>query len=508
MSLWSSEMAGTALGAALSLLLYASFTQGDPDLLWTHSEMTEAEVGQNVTLPCTVKSISNLKIVSVEWSKKTTKLVVYSQQYGVYMFWPNVSIHIQNNTAETSMGSYLHLFAVNKWDAGVYVCDIASYPFGTIRKEMELKIKDALEVSCDADSAVEVNYGENMAIRCRASADAQYRWTKVRDGHHLVFCLSRQQDHLIKGIKRHKNVFSYERCLPFVPHDLVLPQDKELVSANDTLQLWWVTKAQEGVYALTVNTRDQSTKKAFTITVRMPTTTQSTDVSTSYTSKESRPTDGTITTAPTAGLSTTDSSTWSTDTSDGQQNSGNTTTTAGRLLTSSENHPDGSATSSPPATHTDPYRLFNSTPSSNYSTVFRSTQEMATNDARKQSITYTVEPELGTSMRPEESSTLGNTTESDSTDQMLKSGAAEDAKRSHIALLIIVPILILTIVAGFLYRRHIIKQRMAQPPPFKPLPPPVKYTAARQQDSSPQPLFISRCNSVTEPGVGDSTTVY
>ncbi|XP_029375646.1 cell wall protein DAN4 isoform X2 [Echeneis naucrates] len=462
MSLWSSEMAGTALGAALSLLLYASFTQGDPDLLWTHSEMTEAEVGQNVTLPCTVKSISNLKIVSVEWSKKTTKLVVYSQQYGVYMFWPNVSIHIQNNTAETSMGSYLHLFAVNKWDAGVYVCDIASYPFGTIRKEMELKIKDALEVSCDADSAVEVNYGENMAIRCRASADAQYRWTK----------------------------------------------DKELVSANDTLQLWWVTKAQEGVYALTVNTRDQSTKKAFTITVRMPTTTQSTDVSTSYTSKESRPTDGTITTAPTAGLSTTDSSTWSTDTSDGQQNSGNTTTTAGRLLTSSENHPDGSATSSPPATHTDPYRLFNSTPSSNYSTVFRSTQEMATNDARKQSITYTVEPELGTSMRPEESSTLGNTTESDSTDQMLKSGAAEDAKRSHIALLIIVPILILTIVAGFLYRRHIIKQRMAQPPPFKPLPPPVKYTAARQQDSSPQPLFISRCNSVTEPGVGDSTTVY
>ena len=38
--------------------------------------------------------------------------------------------------------------------------------------------------------------------------------------------------------------------------------------------------------------------------------------------------------------------------------------------------------------------------------------------------------------------------------------------------------------------------RMDLPPPFKPPPPPVKYTAARQSDFSTQRFPTSRCNSV------------
>lgn len=97
-------------------------------------------MGQNVTLPCTVKGSPDLKIVSIEWRKnknEDTKLVLYSEKFGINRFWPNVTMQIENE----SMGSHLHLFRVAKWDSGFYICDITSFPLGTIRRETELEIK-------------------------------------------------------------------------------------------------------------------------------------------------------------------------------------------------------------------------------------------------------------------------------------------------------------------------------------------------------------------------------
>ncbi|XP_044079244.1 T-cell surface protein tactile [Siniperca chuatsi] len=464
MSLGSSDMAGSALGTAFSLLLLASIIQGVQDFEVFHHEKIEAVVGQNVTLPCTVKNSTNIQIVSIEWSKsknENTKLAVYSQVHGLHQFWPNVTIQIENR----SMGSYLHLSRVAKWDSGIYTCDLTTFPLGSIRRDTELRIKDVdVEIMCDVGSTVEVHAGENVTIHCRAFPNAEYRWT----------------------------------------------MNRKLVSEKESLELWWVTDAHAGVYALTVNTGNKSLHKEFIVTVLTATTSLRTDpVTVSPQSSGTEEgligsTDISLTTSPTTGLSTVNTNvTWTmstgTDVTD-DPNLSNVTVTAGERITSFTNYTHISITSSP-ATHTDPYHLNNSSDqeinkthslntstfsdqsvASNLSTtlsygskVFRSTQEMGNVSMR--SITE----------NSDNPGAAGNTTDIENKDT--------DGARSHLWLvLIIAPLLVLIAVAGILCRRKIIKQRMDLPPPFKPPPPPIKYTAARYC----KPFPTSRCNSVTE----------
>ena len=109
--------------------------------------------GQDVVLPCTVNGRSDLKLVSIEWSKninEITKMAVYSPSYGMHLFWPNVSIQIEMKT----LGSNLHLPEVSKWDSGVYICEIATFPLGSIRRETQLEIKGKMEAkTCEAESS-------------------------------------------------------------------------------------------------------------------------------------------------------------------------------------------------------------------------------------------------------------------------------------------------------------------------------------------------------------------
>ncbi|XP_030294181.1 nectin-3-like protein isoform X2 [Sparus aurata] len=220
-------MAKSAPGTAFYLLLLTSIIQGLQDVEVFHYEKMEAVVGQDVVLPCTVHGHSDLKLVCIEWSKninEITKLAVYSSSYGVHLFWPNISMQIENET----LGSYLHLPGVSKWDSGVYICDIATFPLGAIRSETQLEIKDVDFglIICDANSTLEVHVGENVTISCTALPNVQYRWTK----------------------------------------------NKKLLSENASLELSWVTDAHGGAYTLTVNTGKKSLHKTFTISVLRTTT--------------------------------------------------------------------------------------------------------------------------------------------------------------------------------------------------------------------------------------------
>lgn len=112
---------------------------GLEDLEVFHYDKMEAVEGQNVTLPCTVKNSTNLYISSIEWRKnrnKNTKIALFNTLHGKNLFSPNVTIEIENNA-----GSYLHLYEVTKWNSDIYICDLATYPLGTIRSETELTVK-------------------------------------------------------------------------------------------------------------------------------------------------------------------------------------------------------------------------------------------------------------------------------------------------------------------------------------------------------------------------------
>lgn len=119
---------------------YLICSTGHQDFKIFHHEKIEAVLGQNVTLPCTVKSSSTVAIVNIEWRKKQhedTKLAVYTPVHGLHLFWPNITMQIENN----SMGSHLQLYGVTTQDSGIYICHISSFPHGSFRGETVLEIE-------------------------------------------------------------------------------------------------------------------------------------------------------------------------------------------------------------------------------------------------------------------------------------------------------------------------------------------------------------------------------
>lgn len=96
--------------------------------------------GQNITLPCLLKTFADVKIASVEWRKGDTKLVVFHPDFGQHVFWSNVTFLIEKNQSQVT-GSYLHLHEVTEWDSGIYTCEISSFPWGAIKGETRLTVK-------------------------------------------------------------------------------------------------------------------------------------------------------------------------------------------------------------------------------------------------------------------------------------------------------------------------------------------------------------------------------
>ncbi|KAL3971026.1 cytoskeleton-associated protein 5 [Sarotherodon galilaeus] len=231
MSLGTSKMTGNMLEVlrmVLTLLLLASIRQGIQGAELFHYEKMEAVVGQNVSLPCTVKGPTNIKIVSIEWSKETnetTKLCVYSQFYGILLIWKNITIQIENNSVDV-LGSHLKLSDVKKSDEGIYVCDTATFPDGSKKVKTQLIIKDDIKITCDVNGTVEVQNGENVTIHCTSFPNAEYRWTK----------------------------------------------NDELLSETESLELGRVTDADAGVYTLTVNRGSKRVHEEFVVTVLTTTT--------------------------------------------------------------------------------------------------------------------------------------------------------------------------------------------------------------------------------------------
>ncbi|XP_019219105.1 nectin-3-like protein [Oreochromis niloticus] len=228
MSLGTSKMTGNMLEVlrmVLTLLLLASIRQGIQGAELFRYEKMEAVVGQNVSLPCIVKGPTDNKIVSIEWSKENTKLCVYSQLYGIHLFWKNITIQIENNSAD-ALGSHLKLSDVKKSDEGIYVCDMATFPDGSKKVETQLIIKDDIKITCDVNGTVDVQNGENVTIRCRLFPNAEYSWTK----------------------------------------------NDELLSETESLELVRVTDADAGVYTLTVNTGSKHVHEEFVVTVLTTTT--------------------------------------------------------------------------------------------------------------------------------------------------------------------------------------------------------------------------------------------
>ncbi|XP_014904470.1 T-cell surface protein tactile [Poecilia latipinna] len=437
----STNMAGCVLGIAYSLLLLASFLQGVENVELFFYETMEAEVGQNITLPCFVKDATDQKIVSIKWTKNEgTNLAVYNPDHGTHLYWPNVTIQEKRNNANKLIGSDLHLPWVNKWDSGIYICEFLKFPPSSLISKTKLTVKDEIKLLCNTSELVEVHIGDNAAIQCTVNSNAQYKWTK-------------------------NNMF---------------------VSDNESLELWEVTEAHAGTYSLTVNTGDKSLRKDFIISVLTTTTILMADP----TQTTEHPTNSLHTSTPISLTTTLPTDTqWTT-----QPNSSTVGVPASEHVT-----PPATSTSvSVPDTQTITNFLLNSSMLNNDVTELTSTQRMASDVTKNESRFNRQSTENMFSMSTTESGIAGSIESNGTISTELITSKKTETERSHILLVfIIVLLLLLILVVVILYRKQIIKKRMDLPPPFKPPPPPVKYTAARRSETELYPT--SRCNSLSAP---------
>lgn len=118
------------------------------------SEKMEALAGRDVALPCVLEGSPSIHVVMIEWSKsrgENKKLALYSISYGTQLFKPNITLEVDT----TTMASHLHLQGVTEWDSDVYICSLSTFPLGSIRQEVELKVtgkktKPRLTFRCSA----------------------------------------------------------------------------------------------------------------------------------------------------------------------------------------------------------------------------------------------------------------------------------------------------------------------------------------------------------------------
>ncbi|CAL8276726.1 unnamed protein product [Arctogadus glacialis] len=132
--------------AIFSLLLFGTALQGLEAVKVIH--FAEAAVGQNISLPCILNDAFDTKILQIEWRKKpSSKLVVHLVDFGTHYFRHDVKFQTKMGDNNKLKGSYLQLFNTQVNDSGTYVCDLTTYPNGSISRETRLEVKELTELS-------------------------------------------------------------------------------------------------------------------------------------------------------------------------------------------------------------------------------------------------------------------------------------------------------------------------------------------------------------------------
>ncbi|KAG7259248.1 hypothetical protein CRUP_035921 [Coryphaenoides rupestris] len=148
---------------------------------------------------------------------------------GSTIFHQDVELHPETDDHNKLLGSYLYLQHARVNNSGTYMCELTTYPQGTIGRTTHLNVTDA-EVTCDHNSTLELGVGENVTVHCelRLHPQAEYRWLK----------------------------------------------NHTLVSETQYLEIRWMDESQAGVYILTVSAGSRSLQRSFNITTHSRTSTR------------------------------------------------------------------------------------------------------------------------------------------------------------------------------------------------------------------------------------------
>ncbi|XP_067289933.1 T-cell surface protein tactile [Pseudorasbora parva] len=493
--------------ATYKILIFLCMIRGTYEVLIHHNASVTAVEGQNVSLTCFVEEKNEIKVVQLEWIKQQKgnqndqKIVVVHNTMPEHYF--QLGFHqtrkVSLKTGELQ-GSVLTLYKVAKKDSGNYVCEITSYPNGSIKRTTKLQVTEP-------PASVEMSHpyrfikeGNEVKITCSASPPPlRYKlrrskdkllWMEslngefilsnvTRNNSDLYVCLpewgafGQNQQGLNATMELTVNFLDDIECNTSSPLNVSFGDDvvircnakasqylqykwmmgDKTLSLSDTLSLTSMTSNQSGTYKLTAVFQDNQLQTDIEFSIHVL----------------SKPSEGLTTPSPVGStkhlmnVTSMGISSWNTAALD-------TTTETAHFLTS---------TSKPNATNLQPRNTSHHTPLTgsssappvgNSSTLHASTVK-STGTSCTQNQSTSQDPLTGRNIVTSVITKTNNPT--------VSTTSKESKRTAYIAVPIVLLLLVLILL---LYRKHLNQKKMDMPPPFKPPPPPVKYTSVRKYD--------------------------
>ncbi|XP_056593503.1 uncharacterized protein si:ch1073-15f19.2 [Triplophysa dalaica] len=506
-------------------LVFMGIILGTYGVTINHDVSKTAVEGENISLPCTVEELdiinNKIHIIQMEWIKRhqgiDEKIAVFHPDFPTQYFKNDSIVEGRKSSSGKLKGTVLNLFKVTVNDSGNYICEMTSYPHGSIRNVTKVTITEP-RVSLKMISPYGfVKEGDEVKIRCstrRPPLRFDLRRSKIesvllesltgefilpnvtRNNSDLYVCFpvwessGQHQQGFNSSLELTVNFLDKAECNTSSPLRVTVGEDVVIsckteasqpllykwmkgnttVSSSDTLSLSSVTSNQSGIYKLTAAFYNNQlwTDTEFSIHV-LPEmskgfTTETTSSVRSFStlnpifSQTTEPhrifTSVETSSVPTT-MTTSESSHFLTSTAQP-----NATMTAEHRLTSGNSLLNNS-TPAPPAGNASTLHPYFVNPSNTSLSFNLSTT--ATSKTGSKLSTFVVTSK----------GTIIYTTDTTVTIE----------KVSNRATYIVIPILLLLLILiVLLYRRHLAQKKMNMPPSFKPPPPPMKYTSVRNHD--------------------------
>ncbi|XP_042167463.1 mucin-5AC isoform X2 [Oncorhynchus tshawytscha] len=428
-------MAATLKGTVVSLLLLSSISQGVHGVDVFHRESVRAVEGQNITLPCLLEVKEGRKpvISQVEWRKKGEledhKLVVFNPSFGETLIWPNVALDVAWDK-DKLMGTSLVLKDVEARDSGRYICDITTYPNGSIRKVTRLRVEGPAVTVTPGNNVTEPTVTDNNVTEPTVTGNNVTEPTVTCNN---VTEPTVTDNNVTEPMVTGNNVTEPTATGTNVTSDLPGPGEMTTPTAN---------------FSVTPDTLTSSTVQEVNTSITM--TTSVTQLINSNTHR-------------------------SVNTEAGPKGSEVNSSTDSPVRVPSTAQ---SGSTYPPKVQSDqptPWSVRSDGGQRN-----KSEAETSSFGGQGGPVFTTLTPEKSTLAEEKEDHTLGTSTTSTSTPSHGETGPSSGQR--YVVVWVLLPVLALLLVVGYLYRRYIIQKRMDLPPPFKPPPPPVKYSSLRAHD--------------------------
>ncbi|XDV54190.1 hypothetical protein PO909_022539 [Leuciscus waleckii] len=501
--------------ATYKLLIIVCMIQGTYGMLIHHNVSVTAVEGQNVSLPCFVGEEHEIRVIQLEWIKQKgdemndKKIVVFHPTMPAFYFQtgPLLTTMTSSKTGQLQ-GSVLTLYEVTMKDSGNYMCEITSYPNGSIKRTTKLQVTEPPASAKMSHPSRFIKEGDEVKITCSASPPPlryELRRSKdklfwmaslngefilpnvTRNNSDLYICLPewdssvQNQQGLNTTMELTVNFLDDIECNTSSPFNVSFGEDVTIsciakasqylqykwmrddttLSLSDTLSLTSVTSNQAGTYKLTAVFQDNQLQTDIEFSIHVL----------------SKQIEGMTTpfsvTKHLRNFTSMGISSWNTGAIE-------TTTESGHFLTS---------TSKPNATtaNLQPRHTSQSTPLTGSSSAppVGNASTLHTSTVKSTGSSCTENP----SSRPEKVTGRKIVT-SVITKKNINSTVTTSGESKSAAYIAVPFVLLLFVLTVLLYKRHLNQKKMDMPPPFKPPPPPVKYTSVRNHDVPVTDIFV------------------